>query len=290
MTSPIAIRFGGYQGNASVHTRGMRRFRDAMVRALGAAVDVQLTENVTAQGRRADDLFTMVESGELDLCYFASSYLVHRVPALGALDQPFTITDRQRAYAMLDGDVGAQLAEEVAAQTGYRVLAWWDNGFRHISNRLRPIRTPEDCRGIRLRTLDNAFHQRIFAALGFVPQYLDVKELVPAVEAERIDAQENPLTNLVNFNLYRWHRHVSLTAHFLGIAPVLVNRAAFDAWAVPVQEAVRAALVEATAAQRGFAIEDDALCLEKLRADGVTIVGPDEIDFTAFRAAVADVV
>jgi TRAP-type transport system periplasmic protein len=290
MTSPIAIRFGGYQGNASVHTRGMRRFRDAVARALGAAVDVQLTENVTTQGRRADDLFAMVESGELDLCYFASSYLVHRVAALGALDQPFAITDRQAAYAMLDGAAGAKLADAVAATTGYRVLAWWDNGFRHVSNRLRPIRTPADCRGIRLRTLDNAFHQRVFAALGFVPQYLDVKELVPAVEAERVDGQENPLTNIVNFNLHRWHRHVSLTAHFLGIAPVLVNRAAFDAWPAPVQEAVRAAFVEATAAQRGFAIEDDAVCLATLRADGVTVVGPDEIDFAAFRAAVAGVV
>ncbi len=290
MLAPVRIRFGGYQGPASVHTRAMRRFSEALARACAGAVDVELTENVTAQGRRADDLFAMVETGRLELCYFASSYLVGRVPALGVLDLPFAATERARTYERLDGELGARLAEAVAANTGYRVLAWWDNGIRHISNRLRPIRRPEDCRGIRLRTLDNAFHQRVFAALGFVPQYLDVKDLVPAVEAERVDAQENPLTNLVNFNLHRFHRHVSLTAHFHGIAPVLVNRAAFDAWPASVREGVRAALVEATAAQRGFAIEDDTVCLAKLHEAGVAVVGPEEIDLSAFRAAVADVV
>ena len=288
MTS-IPIRFGGYQGDASVHTRAMRRFAEELARACGSDVDIRITQNVTTQGRRADDLFAMVETGELDLCYFASSYLVARVPALGVLDLPFA-ADRARTYARLDSELGARLADAVAANTGYRVLAWWDNGIRHVSNRLRPIRRPEDCRGIRLRTLDNAFHQRVFAALGFVPQYLDVKDLVPAAEAGRVDAQENPLTNLVNFNLHRFHRHASLTAHFHGIAPVLVNRAAFDAWPASVREAVRTALVAATAAQRGFATEDDTVCLAKLLDDGVTVVRPEEIDLAAFRAAVADVV
>lgn len=288
--APVPIRFGGYQGNGSVHTRAMRRFAESLARACGAAVDVRLTENVTTQGRRADELLAVVESGELDLCYFASSYLVGRVPGLGVLELAFGVTDRARAYDRLDGALGARLADAVAANTGYRVLAWWDNGIRHISNRLRPIRRPEDCRGIRLRTLDNAFHQRVFAALGFEPQYLDVKDLVPAVEAERVDAQENPLTNLVNFKLHRFHRHVSLTAHFHGIAPVLVNSAAFDAWPESVREAVGIALVEATAAQRGFAIEDDTVCMAKLQEAGVAVVMPEEIDLAAFRAAVADVV
>ena len=109
------------------------------------------------------------------------------------------------------------------------MLGWWDNGIRHISNAVRPIRTPADCVGLRLRTLDNAQHQAAFRRLGFHPMFIDVADLPRAVAERTVDAQENPLTNMVNFNLHAHHRHVSLTGHLLGIAPLLVNRARYDA-------------------------------------------------------------
>ena len=113
--------------------------------------------------------------------------------------------------------------------TGYRVLGYWDNGFRHISNRLRPIRHPDDCRGMRIRTLDNAVYRQALAAMGFAPVTIDVKDLVRAVETHEVDAQENPLTNTVNFGLHRTHKHLSLTSHFYGVALLLANRAWLEA-------------------------------------------------------------
>ena len=80
---------------------------------------------------------------------------------------------------------GAALAEQVASATNYRVLGWWDNGIRHISNAVRPIRTPADCVGLRLRTLDNAQHQSAFRRLGFVPTFIDVADLPRAVADHR---------------------------------------------------------------------------------------------------------
>ena len=188
-----------------------------------------MTDSIVAAGRKAADLLSMVESGELDGCYFASSYLAARVPALGAFDQPFQAGSREAVFAGLDGDAGTALAERVAAATAYRVLGWWDNGIRHISNAVRPIRTPADCVGLRLRTLDNAQHQAAFRRLGFQPMFIDVADLPRAVAERTVDAQENPLTNLVNFNIHAHHRHVSLTGHLLGIALLLVNRARYDA-------------------------------------------------------------
>ena len=109
--------------------------------------------------------------------------------------------------------------------TGYRALAFWDNGIRHLSNRARPIRAPADCAGLRLRTQHNAFHQAVFRALGFEPVAIDPSELPAAVAGGHVDAQENPLTNLVNFKIHEHHPHVTLSAHLFGVAPVLVNRA-----------------------------------------------------------------
>lgn len=287
MTARVTLRCGGYQGEASVHTRGLRALAAALADAQDVAVE--LTPDVTAQGRKAADLLALVESGALELCYFASSYLGDRVPALRALDLPFAIRDRVQAYRRLDGALGARLAEAIAQATGYRLLACWDNGFRHITNRVRPIRRPADCRGLRIRTLDSALHQEIFRALGFEPVAIDVKDLPAAVAAGTVDAQENPLTNTVNFSLHRHHREISLTAHFFGVALVLVNRAAFERWPVPVRAAIEQAVRTATEAQRGFAAAEDAACLARLAADGCAVLGPDALDLAAFEAAVAPI-
>jgi TRAP-type C4-dicarboxylate transport system substrate-binding protein len=241
--------------------------------------------DVTARGARAADLLSMVERGEIEVCYFAASYLAGRVPSLGAFDAPFAGVDRARLYAELDGQRGARLADEIEASTGYKLLGFWDNGLRHISNRVRPIRHPDDCRGLTIRTLDNAAYQRVLAAVGFTPRVIDVKDLVRAVESHAVDAQENPLTNTLNFGLHKTHRHLSLTAHFHGVALLLANRAWFDGLAPELQQCVLAAAADASTAQRQWAIDEDALCLERLEADGVKIVPAAEIDLASFRAA-----
>jgi len=232
----------------------------------------------------------MVADRRLDLCYFNSSYIAETVPSVALFDIPFGITNRDRIYRQLDGDVGARLGADVAVATPFRLMAFWDNGFRHISNRLRAIRAPGDCAGMRLRIVASPLHQEIFAALGFEPVVVDVKDLVAAVRSHAIDAQENPLTNLVLFDLHRTHRHVSLTAHFFGVVLVLANRAWFDALDREVQADVYAAIAEATARQRAFAVEEDARCLAILRQDGVEVIAPDAVDFASFRARLAPIV
>jgi TRAP-type transport system periplasmic protein len=280
------LRIAGYQGEASVHTRGVRHLAAALA-PHGFVADI--IPDVTTQGKQAADLLVMIESGEVELGYFNASYLAPRVANLGVFDMPFALSDRQRIFAPLDGEIGARLAAEVAVITGLRVLGYWDNGFRHISNRLRPIRGPEDCRGLRIRTLNSPLHQRIFAAMGFDPVVIDVRHLAEAVHEHKVDAQENPLTNLVNFDLQRTHRHVSLTAHFFGIALLLANRRWFDGLPNGVQTTLRSAAADATAVQRAFAMEEDSHCITKLQADGVAIVPEHAIDRAAFRAAVADI-
>lgn len=279
------IRFGGYQGDHSVHTRAGRVFCETVTRLLGDAVDMQFDENVTAQGRKAADLLSMTESGELDGCYFSSSYLAKRVPNLGLFDQHFVVPDRRVTYTLLDGLLGARLAEEVAKRTGYVVLGYWDNGLRHISSGRGPIRMPAACAGLKIRTLASDDHQRVFAALGFEPMAIDVRDLPDAVAKFQVDAQENPLTNIYNFGLHETHRHVTLTRHLLGVAPVLFNKERVAAWPEPVRAGVEQALKEATAAQRRFAEEDDTICAEKMRADGVELIELSDAERAAFVSA-----
>lgn len=284
------IKFGGYQPERSVHTRAVRILGEELKKRIGSQAELMFEPQITTRGKQAADLLTMTASGELDLCYFAASYLAEKVPALGLFDLPFEVTSREKVWHKLDGGLGAKIANEVAHRTEYKVLAYWDNGFAHLTSRVGPIRRPGDCTGQKLRTMDSAVHQRIFAGLGFEPRHIDVKALPAAVADGTIDAQTNSLTNVVNFQIHKTHRFVSLTGHFHGIILLLANRKAYNAWPGPVRHALLEAVQEATAAQRRFAAEEDAECIKAFEADGVTVVPASEVDRDAMRAAVAEIV
>ena len=219
----MKLRIAGYQDARSVHTRAMRALEASLKTKLGDGIAVEFEENIATRGRKVTDLLDLVESGELDLCYFSSSYVTARVPTLGVFDIPFAMTDRNRTRTLLQGALGERLASDVAARTAYKVLGFWDNGPRHISNRLRAIRMPADCKGIRIRTLPSAGHHATYRALGMEPVTIDIRDFVEAIASEKVDAQENPLTNVRQFGLQKYHRHVTMTAHFHGIALLLCN-------------------------------------------------------------------
>jgi TRAP-type transport system periplasmic protein len=281
---------GGYQGPASVHTRGARLLAEEIKRLSNGAYLLDVTDNVTASGRQSTDLFAMVEGDELDLCYFASSYLVHRVPNLAVFDLPFAIESREQIHGLLDGELGRDLAEDVAKHTGFHVLGYWDNGCRHLSNRLRPITRPEHCRGMVMRTMNSAVHQDTFRSLGFDPRFIDVKDFVDAVRLHAVDAQENPLTNTVNFKIHETHRFVTMTGHFYGVALVLGNAKRIGALPQSVRRALQDSVNIATKAQRAYAVDEDEKCLAALIAAGVEVIKPETVDRAAFVRATAEVV
>ena len=137
------------------------------------------------------------------------------------------------------------------------MLGFWDNGLRNISNRLRPIRMPEDCKGIRIRTLPSEGYHAAFRALGMEPVTIDIRDFVEAIASETVDAQENPLTNMRQFGLQAYHRHVTMTAHFHGIALLLCNAKMLGTCAPEFREALARAASQATQAQWDFATADE---------------------------------
>lgn len=284
------IRFSGYQGPRSVHNRAVGVFAESLEASLGDRVAFEHVLNVTEQGRKAADLLDMVASGETTLCYFSSSYLADKVPEIALFDLPFLIRDRAQGHAMLDGPLGQLIMDKMAEAADFRIVAWWDNGFRHFSNGVRPIHTPEDCRGLKIRTLFSALQQESFAAMGFEPVPLDVAELPGACADGTVDAQENPLTNTFNFAIHEQHRWITRSGHFFGPCVVLAHKATWDAWPDDVRAAVEAALAVATPAQRGFAAGDDEEIAAKLKAAGNELIDLSEDERAAFVAAVAPVV
>ena len=281
----MRMRMGGYQGPGSVLTHGMRSFAEALGTDGGVPFAVDMTEDVTASGVTARSLFDGIESGAFEAGYMASGYLTARVPDLGVLDLPFAVARREAAYAALDGSAGDMLRSSVEGQTGYRLLGFWDNGFRHLTNRARAIRSPADCTGLVVRTLDNRIYTEVMAAMGFTPVVTDVRDLRAAIETGRVDAQENPLTNTVGFDIQHHHGHATLTGHFFGLVLFVCNAAWFDALPADARARIVAAADTATAAQRAAALAQEATALAAMKDAGVAVVAADDLDRAAFLAA-----
>jgi TRAP-type transport system periplasmic protein len=284
-----SVHLAGYQGAGSILTRALRDMAQRLA-AAGVPWDLQCQDNVTAGGETAASLFQSVDTGRRQICYMASGYLAARVPSLGVLDLPFSVADRAAALQALDGEAGAHLAADVARDTGYQVLGFWDNGFRHLTNGVRPIRNLADCAGLRIRTLDSALYREVLAAMGMLPVTTDVKDLVRVVAEREVDAQENPLTNFVNFELWRHHPYVSLSGHFFGVLLLVCHRSWFTALGAKQQAKVREAARQATRHQRALAAAADAAELQMLAQHGIKVLGPAELDLASMRGATREIV
>lgn len=284
MSVSMPVRLAGYQGANSVMTQSLRSFGEQLAR-VDASWDVQTEDDVTQRGLTARGLFDGIEAGDVQIGYMASGYLSQRVPELAMLDLPFSVHDRQRALDSLAGASGQYLAKAVADQTDLMVLSFWDNGFRHLSNCKHPIREPQDCQGMVVRTLDSDGYRATMRALGFVAISLDVSELRQAVADRWVDAQENPLANFVGFELWRHHAHVSLTSHLFGVVLLVCHRPWFESLSIVQGQAVRAAANLAGQRQQAMAVQEDVRALAVLAEHQVQVVPADQINLATMRAS-----
>jgi TRAP-type C4-dicarboxylate transport system substrate-binding protein len=267
----IQIRMGGYGPATTGFSKALKFIGDRLIAEFGDAVDIKYVWNIMEFGYRAEDILWLVESGVLSLGYQSSSYLTDRVPELGFVDLPFVFANRDEARGAMDGALGATLTKAIEDRVDYRIVGWFENGFRHISNRLRPVRSPADLAGMTIRVLPSEIQKRTFALLGALPQRLDLTEALAMIVAGTIDAQENPLANTVTYGAHTYHPFHTLTGHFYISRPIFICRAQFDAWPKPLQEAMRRAAADAVTYQRALAIEEETQARRAIEAQGCRI-------------------
>jgi tripartite ATP-independent transporter DctP family solute receptor len=288
--SQLVLKFGGYQEPASIHNRAAGRFGEILKETLGERIRFELIGNILKLGRGSRDLVPMVESGELSFCYMSTVRFSKVAPELQILEMPFVVKDRSAAFKALDGEFGKAAARKIDENTPCKHLGYWDNGFRHLTNRVRPIHTPDDCRGLRIRTQMSQLHGEVFRALGFEPLPTDVKEFCEQIGGERFHAHDNPLTNIYNFGVHNYHRYITLTAHFWGASAFVCNAQHYRGWPADVQAAVDAAAREATACQRQLAAAEDAEMMKKFDPAKNEVIRLTDAERGAFTKAVQPVI
>lgn len=285
----IQIRMGGYGPDTTGFSRALKLIGDRLRAQFGDHVDVKYVWNIMDLGYRAEDILWLVEQGLLTLGYQSSSYLTDRVPELGLVDLPFLFKNTEEARAAIDGALGQTLARNIEERAHYRILGFFENGFRHISNRTRTIRTPADLAGLRIRVLPSEVQARTFALLGAIPLPLDLTEAIAAIKAGEIDAQENPLSNTVTYGVHKFHRFHTLTSHFYVSRPIFLHRPSFDRWPDDLRAAMQRAVQDAIAFQRDLHVREEEDARRAIAAAGGEVVELTAAEHDAFVRAVAPV-
>lgn len=273
MVTPIQIRMGGYGPPGTTCSRGMKAIGEQLRAEFGTAVDVKYIWNVMDLGYQGGDLLWMAEHGILTLAYQSTSYLADRVPELDLADLPYLFDDLDDARAAMDGKLGAYLSAKIEERIpGYHLLGYFENGYRHVSNRLRPIRTLADLRGMRVRLMPGRIHARSFELMGAVPCSLDLKPGLEAVVSGAVDAQENPLANTVDYGAHKVHRYHTLTGHCYLSRGIYMNRAEYERWPAALQDGIHRAARAAIVLQRDLAVEEERVARNAIEAAGGEVI------------------
>ena len=271
-SKPVRIIMAGYAPPNNGFSQSLKRIGDRIQAKFGKDVDVKYIYNIIDLGYKGEDLPWLVESGVLTVAYQSSSYFTEQIPDLGIADLPFLFSDTAKARASMDGRFGATLAQRMETKGNYRILGWFENGFRHISNRLRPIHTPADLKGMTIRVLPSKVQERTFELLGATPRVMDLSELLPAIKAGTLDAQENPFSNTTTYGVHKFHKFHTASNHFYLSRPIFFNKTGFDSWPNALQEEMRAAVRDTVEFQRGLHVKEEEDAMVEIRKEGGTIV------------------
>lgn len=230
-----------------------------------------------------------LQAGFLDVMVGPTSNLVGTIPEFLIFDLPFFYADFDAVDAVTDGPVGEALFARLESM-GIVGLAYWDNGFRHMTNALRPVERVEDMEGLKIRVIPNPLFIATFEALGTNPVPLPYPELYTALESRAVDAQETPVGLIYASKFYEVQDHLTLTGHVYTPYVLLASKRWFDSLSAEDQALVMEAARESAEYQRGLSRNDAERLTGLLEEEGMQVTRLTEEEMEKLRARVAPVV
>lgn len=277
----IIVGTNGKPGNPRVTAAEM--FGALLEQSSGGAHTVKVAHSATLGDDR--QMLKSVRLGTMHITVNSDGPVAEIVPDLNAFGLPYLFSSLPQAWAVLDGPIGAGIAAKLE-EKGYIVLAWWDNGIRKITHTSKPIRTPDDIRGMKIRTPQSQVTIDAFTALGANPAPLAFSELPAALQSGVFEGQENPLANIYSSRLHELTPYIAKSNHKYEMAPILASKKWWDGLSGGDKAQIQAAMDAATWYNRGVFLINDAQLEETLIAEGAQL---NEVDTQAFKDATVGV-
>lgn len=279
------LRLSHNTGDGTTWHKGAERFGELLAERSGGEMEVRVFPNAQLAGgdqmRQAD----MVGRGALDLVVTSAINVTPLVPEMAVFSLPYLYSSYEQVDATTAEGGPAERLAEILEDKGIKVLAWGENGFREVTNNVRPITSPADMAGLNMRVAGPMYID-VMNALGANPQQMQWTETLTALQQGVVDGQENPIGAVIIpqqvFEVQRYLTtwHYSYDPVFLGI-----SKAKWDSYDEATQQMLQETAAEAMDYQRQITREGTATGLDFLRERGMEVYEPSEEELAAFREA-----
>jgi tripartite ATP-independent transporter DctP family solute receptor len=260
----------GHGAAESFHMhRALLHFEELVEAGSNGEIDVQIFPSSQMGPDR--EMIEGVQTGVLEMAIPPSSFFAGWDPAFAVIERPYMYASKEIAFDVLESEAGDSMIDRVENQ-GLVGLGWLELGVRNVTNNVRPIATPADLEGVKLRTMQVPAHVATFEALGANPTPMNFGEVYSALQQGVIDGQENPLAIITSQRFYEVQSHLSTTGHVFAVYMPVISQPFFNSLSDEHQELVRTSMASARAHQAELVSAEEASQLEEIRAAGVEVL------------------
>jgi tripartite ATP-independent transporter DctP family solute receptor len=260
------------------------KFKEVVEAKSQGKIKVDIFPNASLGDERA--LIEGMQIGTVQAGVITNGPIGNFLPELAVFEMPFLFASEAEAYKVLDGPVGQKMLAKFDT-INLKGLAFAERGFRHLTNSKRPVRTPADAAGLKIRVMENPVFIDTFKALGVNAVPMAWTEALTALQQKTIDGQENPVNVAFAFKLQETQKYFSMTKHTYSPATIVMSKKFFDSFDKPSQDILLAAAKESAQYVRKWGADQMTEQFKAIKAGGMEII--TDIDTKAFQAAVKPV-
>jgi len=284
----LTLKFSLMLGENSSWYAGAKRFADLVAERGGGRVRVEIYPEAQLANHNQRTELEMVQSGALDLSLESTILLSLLDQRFSVFSLPWLFPDYAAAARVCDGPAGRKLLE-VLPEKNLVGLAYGVNGFRQLTNARRPVLSPDDLRGLKVRVPAIKMYISLFQLLGADPSSMNFGELFTALQQGTMDGQENPLHVIKSAKLYEVQKYLTCWDYSYDPIVLCINRKRWDGLSPERQELLRRAAREAMTAQREQVEEEEGKLRDELRGLGMDVTVLTKAQRGPFRQKVAAV-
>ena len=289
LAAPGVKEFRLAQQNPKGHplVTGAEKFAGLVASASGGKLKINLFPGGVLGGDAPN--VSALQGGTLDIVVLNSGILASQAKEFAIYDFPFLFANSQEADTVVDGAFGKMMHDKLLSK-GIVGLAYWELGFRDLSNSKRAINKVEDIAGLKLRVIPNAINVDWVKALGATPTPLAFPEVFAALEQKAIDGQENPVSVILANNFHEVQKFLVLTHHQYNPQSVIFSKKVWDTLTADEQKILRDSAMEAAKFQRQISREANAGTLADLKAKGMTVTELPPVELAGLREKMKPVI
>lgn len=277
----VTMRLGHVVADGSSLDKGLDKLAEIVDEKSGGSMKVEIYPNSQLGDNTA--MAEQLQFGSLDMMAPSIAALSGFSNSTAIFDLPYLFKNEAAAEESLDGEVGNKVAESLQT-SGFEVLGWMTQSWRNVTCN-KEVHTPDDMKGIKIRTMDSAYHIAHFNALGASAIPMAMSEVYTAIQQGTIDAQENPYTNIVNSRFYEVQDYVIETRHIYDACPVIVSSITWQKLTPEQQEILKDSVKEAVDWERKEVANDDEVNKKTVSESGTTIIELSDDEREKFREA-----